>query len=1381
MIDPLLSRAELLLVLLTRAAWQAGLLALIVLALTWLLRGRLDARWRFGLWMVVFARLAMPILPAAPWSVFHFVGQTELPGVGRSGTPSYTAEPSGPQQSPLRMTAAMDLPAAPSADWPGMGVPQPVDPDPSALPPAELTPAVAAEGPPPAEVSWLRIATIVWLAGVVLLTMRHVVTSLQLRRARRTWQPDADGDLTAALEGCRRDLRLRRAVRLALSPGNVGPATCGILRPCIVLPRRLVASLSPAELRLVLLHELVHVRRFDVLWDRLATLAAIVHWFHPVGWLARFFLRKDRELACDAAVLDRSGAQAAPRYGHAIIKTVETLLMPSPAPGLVGMFSRRPRSFLERRIRLIAGYRKATWPSLAAGGAVLLVLVLVGLTDAQSKSRARDATAAEKEEPFRDEPKEEPKEEKQARSLLEKAEKSAASIEDAAQKAWALMNIATAGAKLGSVRHAVEVFEQAAASAEAIPETEKYRRGGTLMLIAKAQADAGEWRAAANTAERSETPSQNCKEWALAHLASAQARAGKLETALATVDSISAGEQSFALKLVSDRQLEAGDLKGALETAGRIKDGHYKVQALAIVATAQAKAGDNEPAEETLRKALEVQESLKDSNPDIETSRQAGSRTRIAIAMVQMGNESRALEIAKPLESSMKHEQVMAEVALTRFRAGKVDEALEMLTPFRGSWKEDAQREIARLQVQARDFTAARKTIDMMSLSTQKTDALIQMAAEHVKRGDTAAAKLIFEEVANAAVKRADVLWTAGPMSAVPMMLHQAAVAWGEADAKSATAWAEKLESPFVRAYVFAAIAEGMANRKPAAKLVTGGAGKAPKVDAKAKEGDEKPIAIRGRVIDAKGRGVPKADLWLPLRFEPASEVTGQANERGEFQLTIPPGSLDPVMTRNRWTLWAHAKGHSPATTSLWRVLFKQSDEPIEIQLGADPTTSFVVSDPDGRPATGVTVSPFWLLIETRNHAHPPDPLRERLTAVTDKNGRVTLPLARQGLSSVELSSAEWGQQVRNLDASEQQGASRDIPVRLRHVGRIEARVTGEKAEWARGIKFYLQTARLGGRGITEGHLSIETDGDGRFVVPKMPPGRLKVYGSVDQRLPVRLSLPRDADVKAGATTTLDMRLVPAVKVRGRLQAAGTRKGIDGAVVSVQYGGQSEPVVTAGEGRYEARVLPGEVRHQVIFIPDKHLLERTEIPPVTVPADVDIFDLPPIELVPVLLYDGQLVDKDGKPVADAEIMAERTFAKTDAQGKFRLGLRDPPKSFYVQVRKMGYSTTIEKRDPLLLRLPVAIKPPLALSALIKVEGQLIDHDGKPVAKALIIGEYDTNRYGFERTDEEGKFTAMLPRDTESFTVEVNDRWWSNPTVVRRDPLLLQLPRGPIKE
>ena len=118
---------------------------------------------------------------------------------------------------------------------------------------------------------------------------------------------------------------MRQGVALRLTDSLDLPALTGILRPEIWLPRTLSATLTPTELRHILLHELGHARRRDLLAQWLCSLTCCVHWFNPFVWLLARLARTDRELACDAWVLSRGKLQAetVASYGHTLLKVVE--------------------------------------------------------------------------------------------------------------------------------------------------------------------------------------------------------------------------------------------------------------------------------------------------------------------------------------------------------------------------------------------------------------------------------------------------------------------------------------------------------------------------------------------------------------------------------------------------------------------------------------------------------------------------------------------------------------------------------------------------------------------------------------------------------------------------------------------------------------------------------------------------------------------------------------------------------------------------------------------------------------------------------------------------------------------------------------------------
>jgi hypothetical protein len=106
-----------------------------------------------------------------------------------------------------------------------------------------------------------------------------------------------------------------------LARDDAGPALVGAWRPRIVLPVDFHHRYAPDEQALVLAHEAMHARRGDGWWTLAAQMLASAFWFHPLAWWARATLRRDLELACDAAVLRERGPAQRRRYAGAMLKT----------------------------------------------------------------------------------------------------------------------------------------------------------------------------------------------------------------------------------------------------------------------------------------------------------------------------------------------------------------------------------------------------------------------------------------------------------------------------------------------------------------------------------------------------------------------------------------------------------------------------------------------------------------------------------------------------------------------------------------------------------------------------------------------------------------------------------------------------------------------------------------------------------------------------------------------------------------------------------------------------------------------------------------------------------------------------------------------------
>jgi len=140
-----------------------------------------------------------------------------------------------------------------------------------------------------------------WLAISMLFALGIAVRAWRMLGWLRQATPVRDPRIVALLGECRRELGIRRGVRLAVLPGPISPMLHGVVHPTIVIPRTL--TFKPQLLRPALLHELAHLRRADPLVNVLQVVLQVLWFFHPGVWLANRLIRRDREEACDDVVL----------------------------------------------------------------------------------------------------------------------------------------------------------------------------------------------------------------------------------------------------------------------------------------------------------------------------------------------------------------------------------------------------------------------------------------------------------------------------------------------------------------------------------------------------------------------------------------------------------------------------------------------------------------------------------------------------------------------------------------------------------------------------------------------------------------------------------------------------------------------------------------------------------------------------------------------------------------------------------------------------------------------------------------------------------------------------------------------------------------------
>ena len=206
---------------------------------------------------------------------------------------------------------------------------------------------------------------LVWGVGVVCCLLVHLAAALRLARMAKRARPVKEGPV-AHWAG---DARLVRVLRVKECPGVSSPLTYGILSPVILVPEGF-ADERPVRMRLMLEHELEHVRHFDSLWKLLFCLACCLHWFNPLVWKARDAFDRDLELARDAAVLRRLGDEGARAYANALLDVAERNMR-------AGVFAAGfASSSLHERVHAVMARGRTSLAVLATSAVLLSVPVL---------------------------------------------------------------------------------------------------------------------------------------------------------------------------------------------------------------------------------------------------------------------------------------------------------------------------------------------------------------------------------------------------------------------------------------------------------------------------------------------------------------------------------------------------------------------------------------------------------------------------------------------------------------------------------------------------------------------------------------------------------------------------------------------------------------------------------------------------------------------------------------------------------------------------------------------------------------------------------------------------------------------------------------------
>ncbi len=326
----------------------ASVATVLIIFIRWIFGNRLPKIFNYVLWAIVLVRLLIPFSLPSMFSIFNAI---PVPETIMSQSQQYNGASNN-------IPYSTDYVSIPQENTVSDALNNVNDSFPAVTPEASVDPMKVI----------IYVISWIWLAGTVGLLSFSIFAyfraSLRLKEAVLYNQKDL-------IFQCSRKLKLNRNVQVYTSDRVHTPVVCGLIKARIILPLDLTKGCNELELKHIITHELVHIKRFDYILKPLSVLALCVHWFNPVIWISFILSQKDMEMSCDEKVVSVFDNDIRSEYAASLIKLAakQNVLLNG---GLLAF----GKSNIKSRIKGIMSFRK---PGFWLGAAAIVILVAIGV------------------------------------------------------------------------------------------------------------------------------------------------------------------------------------------------------------------------------------------------------------------------------------------------------------------------------------------------------------------------------------------------------------------------------------------------------------------------------------------------------------------------------------------------------------------------------------------------------------------------------------------------------------------------------------------------------------------------------------------------------------------------------------------------------------------------------------------------------------------------------------------------------------------------------------------------------------------------------------------------------------------------------------------
>lgn len=206
-----------------------------------------------------------------------------------------------------------------------------------------------------------------WLSGMILALGLNIICYVYYVRRINKHNISADWRETELLNNL---LERKSTLRLYKNSIVETPILIGFFHSAIILPDK---KYEDMKLRNILMHEITHMKRHDILVKWLMIFVGAIHWFNPIVYFVRREINKACELACDEAVIKRFDISEMQQYGDTLIAVAADSLKRMPLS--IPMFEDKRN--LKERLGAIMKHKEHSKRTVIAASVILVTIVCV--------------------------------------------------------------------------------------------------------------------------------------------------------------------------------------------------------------------------------------------------------------------------------------------------------------------------------------------------------------------------------------------------------------------------------------------------------------------------------------------------------------------------------------------------------------------------------------------------------------------------------------------------------------------------------------------------------------------------------------------------------------------------------------------------------------------------------------------------------------------------------------------------------------------------------------------------------------------------------------------------------------------------------------------